>query len=199
MTIGEKIKNSRLAAKITRDALASAISLSPAAVSKIENNDLKNGPSPEIVIQIAEVLDDTSILLHYLETNPVYRAIIPRIFPELNNIKKEPAIIFGRFAREAEEAKHAAEILQEIFSNAEPHHAPNFEEVFKANLEQIVDVQRCAEILFTGLIAAGIMTEEERRDVHDRQQAKCERNGHHRAALDRRQSPGRRASNGEGV
>jgi hypothetical protein len=42
-----------------------------------------------------------------------------------------------------------------------------------------VDVQRVAEILFTGLIAAGIMTTEERRALHERQQAKCEANGHH--------------------
>jgi transcriptional regulator with XRE-family HTH domain len=181
MTLGEKIKKSRNSAnpKITRETLAKAVGFSPAAISNIESDQLKGGPSPDLVIKIADFIGDESILLHYLEENPVYRAIIPRIFPELNNIRKEPAIIFGRFAREAEEAKHAAEILQEIFSNADPHRVPNFEAIFKANLEQIVDVQRVAEILFIKLIDAGIMTTEERRALHDRQQAKCEANGHH--------------------
>jgi transcriptional regulator with XRE-family HTH domain len=179
MTLGEKIKKSRNSARITREALAKAVGFSPALISKVEGDQIKSGPSPDLVIQIADALGDESILLHYLEENPVYRAIIPRIFPELNNIRKEPAIIFGKFAREAEEAKHAAEILQEIFSNADPHRVPNFEAIFKSNLEQIVDVQRVAEILFIKLIDAGIMTTEERRALHDRQQAKCEANGHH--------------------
>lgn len=180
MNIGKKIKNRRIKLGITRESLAGSVSLSPAAISKIENDELKNGPHPDVVVKISKVLQDTSLLLHYLEENPVYKAIIPRIFPELNNIRRDPAVIFGKFAREADEARRAAEILQEVFTNAEPKSSPNFEEVFKSNLEQVVDVQRCAEILFVGLIASGVMTEEDLRDVHERQQRKCEERGHHK-------------------
>jgi transcriptional regulator with XRE-family HTH domain len=179
--IGEKIREARKRQGMRGEDLGTAVGLTKSGISKIENGGAKGGVDAATLVKIADALggEGEAILLHYLEENPVYRAIIPRIFPELNNIRKEPAIIFGRFAREAEEAKHAAEILQEIFSNADPHRVPNFELTFKANLEQIVDVQRCAEVLFTGLIASGIMTTEDRLEVHARQQAKCEANGHH--------------------
>lgn len=182
MTIGEKIQKARKARGITGAQLAAAVGLSAAAIGMVENDKLKNGPSPGIVVKIAEALDDNTILLHYLEENPVYRAIIPRIFPELNNIRRDPAIIFSRFADEAQEAVEAARILAQIFSNADPRMTSNFDTVFKAKLEQIVDVQRCAEILFTGLIAAGIMSESDQRSIHEAQQAKCELHGHHRPA-----------------
>lgn len=184
MTIGQKIREARKRKGQTGAGLAEMVGLSPAAIVKVENDELKNGPAPYLVVQIANALDDTSILMHYLETNPVYQEIIPRIFPELNNIRRDPAIIFSRFADEAQEAVEASRILAQIFSNAEPHRSPNFEQVFKAKLEQIVDVQRCAEILFTGLIAAGIMTEADRRAVHEAQQAKCEEHGHHKRELE---------------
>lgn len=179
MNIGEKIKESRVRAGLTRDELAQAVGLSPAAITKIEHGGLKNGPSPAHVVKIANALDDNTILLHYLEENPVYRAIIPRIFPDLNNIRRDPAIIFSRFADEAGEAVEAARILSQIFSNANPENTPNFEAVFKANMEQIVDVQRCAEILFVGLIHAGVMTDVDQREIYAQQQEKCEERGHH--------------------
>ena len=180
MTLGEKIRDTRRSKGVRASRLGEAVSLSPASMSAIENDTLKGGPDPETVVKISSVLEDTSILLCYLEENPVYKAIIPRIFPELNNIRRDPAIIFSRFAQEASEAVEASRILSEIFSNAEPERAPNFEEVFKAKLEQIVDVQRCAEILFVGLIASGCMTEADLKAVHEAQQRKCEARGHHK-------------------
>jgi hypothetical protein len=47
-------------------------------------------------------------------------------------------------------------------------------------MEQIVDVERCSEILMTALIVAGVMTESDRRNPYDEQQKKCEAKGHHR-------------------
>jgi transcriptional regulator with XRE-family HTH domain len=180
MTIGQKITESRKGKGIKAADLAAKIGRSPAVMSDIENDRLKGGVDPAIVVKIANALDDNSILLHYLEENPVYQTIIPRIFPDLNNIRRDPAIIFSRLADEAEEARDAARILAQIFSNAEPRQSPNFDEVFKAKLEQIVDIQRCAEILFLQLIAAGVMTEEDRREIHNRQQNKCIDRGHHK-------------------
>jgi transcriptional regulator with XRE-family HTH domain len=163
MTIGEKILKARKSKGLTGEELGNRVGLSKGAVWKVENDSLKGGPQPELVVKVANALGDNTILLHYLEENPVYRAIIPRIFPDLNNIRRDPAIIFSRFADEAGEAIEAARILSQIFSNANPENTPNFEAVFKANMEQIVDVQRCAEILFVGLIHAGVMTDVDQR------------------------------------
>lgn len=149
-------------------------------ISLIERDALKGGPDPETVVKIADALNDRTILTTYLELNPVYRSIIPKIFPDLNRIKTDPAIIFSRFADEAEEAVQAARILAQIFSNAAPSEHPNFCEVLRAKLEQIVDVQRCAEILFLQLIAVNVLSETDRCEIHAQQQQKCIEHGHHK-------------------
>ncbi len=202
MTIGQKIAASRKLKGIRGERLGEMVALSKGAISKIENDQLKGGPDPDTVVRIATALQDDTILLHYLETNPVYQAVIPKIFPDLNNIRRDPAIIFSRLAKEADESMQAAMVLAELFSNADPRNMPNFAEVFRAKMEQIIDIKRCVEILELELIASGAMTDGERRDIYERQQAKCEARGHHKPELescsltDRRQSPGRRAANG---
>lgn len=184
-TLGKKISDIRKKKGITGAALAEALGLSPASISGYEND--KGGIDPETVIKIAEALGDDSILLHYLEENPVYRAILPKIFPDLNNIRRDPAVIFTRLAREAEEALHAAQVMAEVFSNAEPRSTPNFEAVFAAKMEQIVDIKRAAEILEFELIASGVVTRDWLQGVYEAQQRKCEARGHHRRRAEDKQ------------
>lgn len=179
MQIGEKIFAVRKRRNMTQGQLGAAIGLSQNAVSMIESDQVKAGPDPHTLIRIAEALGDNEILLHYLESNPVFQAIIPRIFPELNNIKTDPAIVFSRFADEAEEAARSARALSQLFAHANPRSLPDFSAMFIRHMEQIVDIQRCAEILMTTLVAAQVMTESDRIDLHARQQAKCEAKGHH--------------------
>lgn len=186
-TIGQKIRESRGKNHVSGEALGAALGLSKGTVSRIENDELKGGPDPDLVIKIAEALGDDSILLHYLEENPVYRAILPKIFPDLNNIRRDPAVIFTRLAREAEEALHAAQVMAEVFSNAEPRSTPNFEAVFAAKMEQIVDIKRAAEILEFELIASGVVTRDWLQGVYEAQQRKCEERGHHRRRAEDKQ------------
>ncbi len=180
MTLGEKIKSSRKIANIRGEDLGNIVGVTKAAISQIENDYLKGGPAPSLIVKIAEALNDRTILTTYLENNPAYQAIIPKIFSDLNNIRRDPAIIFSRFATEAEEAVDAARILSDIFSNAEPSAHPMFCETLIAKLEQIVDVQRCAEVLFLQLIAGGVISDADRCEIHARQQRKCIDHGHHK-------------------
>lgn len=177
MSFGEKITAARKRRGMTLEQLGAVVGMSRTNLSMIENDNLQI--RPEMVNRIAEALDDNSIRLSYLEANPVFQAVIPRIFPELNNIRTEPAIVFSRFADEAEEAMKAARSLSQLFSHANPRTVPGFELLFVNNMEQIVDLQRCAEILMTALVAAEVMTEVDRRGLYDRQQQKCEAKGHH--------------------
>lgn len=190
MSLGKRITEARKKKGMTLEDLGTAINMSRSNLSVIENDNLKGGPDPDTVNRIADALGDNSIRLYYLESNPVFQAVIPRIFPELNNIRTEPAIVFSRFADEAEEAMRAARNLSQVFAHANPRQVEGFADQFAANMEQIIDIQRCAEILMTALITAGVMSESEQRDLNDRQQAKCEANGHHlddrRTGCDRR-------------
>ena len=156
-----------------------AIGMCRSNLCGIENDGLKGGPDPQTVIRISEALQCEEILFKYLEDNPVYKAIIPKVFPDLNNIRRDPAIIFTRLAREAEEARDASLVLAEIFSNADPYRVPGFEETFRAMMQQLVDMKRGVEILETQLVASRILDQNGLKQIYAEQQAKCEANGHH--------------------
>lgn len=179
-TVGQEFCEARKAAGLTIDELGAALRISRSLVSVIERDKLKGGPDPDLVVRAADFLGARSILTTYLENNPVYRSIIPKIFPDLNRIRKDPSVIFGKYAQESGEAQQAALILQDIFSHADPRSHPNFHDVLCANLEQIVDSQRCGEILWLQLIACEVLTEKDRCEIHARQQRKCEEKGHHK-------------------
>lgn len=179
MTTGEAIKKSRNRRKMNQTQLADAVGVPQGTISAIESDKLKGGPSPELLINIAEFLNDDSLLTHYIENNPVYRHVLPKIFPDLNNIRRDPAVIFTRIAREAAEASQSADILAEIFSNADPRRVPAFDETFKARMEQIIDIKRAVEILEFELMASAIVDKSWLDDVYERQQQKCIDRGHH--------------------
>jgi transcriptional regulator with XRE-family HTH domain len=182
ITLGEKIISARKRRGMSQEHLGEKINVSKSTIWKIENGDLQDGPTPNQVNQIAEALEDNEIRLVYLETNPVFKAVIPRIFPELNRIRTDPSIVFSRFADEAEEAARSARVLSQMFAHANPRSLPDFKEKFEYHMDQIVDVERCAEIVMTSLVAAQVMTEAERRGLYVRQQDKCEKKGHHNPA-----------------
>ena len=180
MTIGEKIRISRKRVRITAAELGDMVGITGAGVSKIELGLAKNGPSPEMVIKIAEALNDRSILTHALMENPICKRIVPRAFEPLNNIKKEASVILEKLAEEQEEAAEARQILARIFTHKEPESQPQFKAVLLAKLEQLLDVQRAYEELIANLKEEGYLTEEDHLALHLRQHAKCIAHGHHR-------------------
>lgn len=182
MRLGEKIKTSRKTAGVTRESMAEHLGVSPAAVSKIENDELKFGPTPETLIKIADALGDQSILIYALLNNPICQRIIPRAFAPLNNINDNTSAILAKLREELEEAIQSVDILSRDFSVKSPESIPAFKETLFAKLEQILDVTRCVEELFDRLKVCGVLTDEEHLEIHIRQQAKVEAHGHHKQA-----------------
>lgn len=180
MTVGEKIREARKKKGIRCEDLGGAVGLTKSTISKIENDTLKGGCSPELLVKIADALGDQSILIYALLNNPICQRIIPRAFTPLNNIKGDPSTILVKLQEELEEGIEAAKILSRIFAHADPSTTPNYKAVLYANLEQIVDVARCVEEMFDRLKECGALSDEEHLEIHIRQQAKVERNGHHR-------------------
>jgi transcriptional regulator with XRE-family HTH domain len=180
MTLGQKIRDARKAKGLTLEDLALQCDRKKSWLSAVETDALKGGPDPETIVRISEALNDTSILTLALQENPIFLAILPRIFPDLNNIRRDPAIIFTRLAREAEEAKDAADNLAELFSNSDPERVPGYEQTFKAKMEQLVHIKRGVEIAEFELIAARIVTEEWIKEVYELQQRKCKECVHHK-------------------
>ena len=179
-TLGQKIREVRKAKGLRLEDLAAATGKGITAIHAIENDHLKGGPEPEVLIKIADALEDRSILVYALLNNPICQRIIPRAFTPLNNIKTDPSAIFAMLQEELEEAIEAAKILGRIFAHKDPASQPGYREVLFAQLEQILDVPRGVEEMFAALKASGALSEEEHLEVHVRQQAKVEAHGHHK-------------------
>jgi transcriptional regulator with XRE-family HTH domain len=178
MTLGQKIRDARKAKGLTLEDLALQCDRKKSWLSAVETDMLKGGPDPETIVRISEALNDTSILTLALQENPIFQAIVPRIFPDLNNIRRGPKAIFTRISREAGEARDAAAILAALFSNPEPERIPGYEQTFKIKMEQLVDIKRGIEIAEFELIATRIVTEEWIREVYEHRQRKREERGH---------------------
>ena len=179
-SLGRRISASRRSKNMNLDDLGALVGLSRSQLSIVERDLMKGGPDPALMVKIADALGDRSLLIAYLQNNPVYQSVIPQIFPDLNNIRRDPAIIFSRLRKEMGEGMNACEILEQIFENAEPRKAVGFDEIFRAQMEQVVDVKRGIEILEVQLLAAAIMSEEDHRSIYRAQEEKCIRKGHHK-------------------
>lgn len=179
ITVGQAIAEARKKKGMKQDDLAAQVGVHPSSISQYESDYPRKGIDPDVLVKIATVLDCTGILTIYLENNPVYKAILPKIFPDLNNIRRDPTVIFYKVAKEAEEASDSAKFLGDLFGNVDPRKVPNFDEVFKANMEQIIDIKRAVEVMEFQLLASYVMSQETHLEIYARQQRKCESKGHH--------------------
>jgi transcriptional regulator with XRE-family HTH domain len=179
VTLGEKISEARKRKGITQQGLGVLVGLSQNAISQIENEERKGGIEAQTLIRLADALEGPEILIHHCETCPVRQNVMMKMFPDLNHIKRDPAVIVARMRKEMQEAIDAADILLEQFSNADFKRRPEYAEIFKRSYEQIIDVERIIETLKFQLVLDQVHTPEEIREVYDRQQRKCEQHGHH--------------------
>ena len=184
MKIGEKIKTARKKRGWTLDQLGSSVGLGISTLSGYENGQNKGGPDPDTLCKIADSLNDLSILVHHCQSCPVRKHIFLKQFPDLNNIRHDPAIIAARLRREMTEAVDALDRLAERFSDADFKSRPDYQEVFEREMEQVVDAERAIEILKFELVLSGTHSSADLKKVYDRQQAKCVANGHHKPTED---------------
>lgn len=159
--------------------LGALVGLAQNAISSIESDGLKTGPDPTTLISIADALCAPEILIHHCDHCAIRRHIMLRLFPDLNNIRRDPAIIVNRLRKEMMEAADAAERLGERYSDANFRQRPDYQETFEREMEQILDVKRCIEILEFELLLSGLHTQADLDRVYERQQAKCVAHGHH--------------------
>jgi transcriptional regulator with XRE-family HTH domain len=154
------------------------VGLRKSALSTIENGQLKGGPSPERLIRISDALDAPEILIHHCQSCPIRQHVLLRYFPDLNNIRRDPAVIAARLRKEMVEATEALDRLGERFSDRDFKSRADYRETFEREMELVIEVKRGIEILEFELLLSGTHSQEDLAAVYARQQAKCE-NGHH--------------------
>lgn len=179
MTQGAKIREARKIKNMTQAQLAADIGTVQSAVSAIEKDEAPD-LQPATLIRISDTLDAPEILLQHCQSCPIRQHVLLRYFPELNNIRRDPAVIAARLRKEMAEGIDALDRLGERFSDRDFKSRPDYRDAFEREFEQVIDVKRGIEILEFELLLTGIHTEEELRAVYARQQSKCETKGHHR-------------------
>lgn len=180
MTLGETISRARKRKGLSLEEFGVAIGgMSRSNLSIIERDATKGPLDPRTLIRISEALEAPEILIHHCDTCPVRQHIMLKLFPDLNNIRRDPAIMVSRLRKEMVEAADAAERLAERFSDADFRQRDDYREAFEREMEQIIDVKRGIEILEFELILSGLHSREEIDQVYERQQKKCEAHGHH--------------------
>lgn len=179
-SIGKKIKAARIRKRMRGEDLGDAVGLTKGTISKIENDELKSQPDPRTLIRISDALNAPEILLHHCETCQIRRHIMLRVFPELNNIRKDPLAIVNKLRKEMQEAIAAADELGDQYTRPDFKSSPEYRGVFAKAMEQIVDVERVIETLKFQLVLDNIHTQEEIQQVYEQQQRKCEDHGHHK-------------------
>ena len=185
MKFGQKVRDSRKKGGLTSQKLAELVGMSGPWISKVEADSFDFGPRADLVVALAEALNDESILHTYLENNPVYQAVVPRVFPELNNIKTDPVAVFTKMEEEIGEASESIKILKNMYGHVNPREVvPKFSEILVANMEQLIDVQRIIEAVQTEMQKEGLMLREERAEVYRRQQQKCLDRQYHKLELE---------------
>lgn len=180
MNLGQKIKIARKEKKMTGEELGLLVGMTKASLSKIELNQLKGGPSSDVLIRISEALDAPDILLYHCESCPIRQHVMLRVFPELNNVRKDPLAMISTLRREMQEAVTAADDLGVQYSRPNYKDSPEYKATFSRAMEQIIDVERLIEALKFELVLDRIHTQEEIKEVYDRQQRKCIDHGHHK-------------------
>lgn len=178
-TLGEKIVAARKKKGWSQSQLGAEICLAQGAISNLENDELKSAPDSQTLIRISEALNAPEILIHHCESCPVRQHIMLKLFPDLNNIRRDPAIIAARLRKEMIEGAEALENLSERFSDVNFRTRPDFQDQFESLMEQVVDVKRGVEILEFELILSRVCSRDDLDRVYERQQAKCEQHGHH--------------------
>lgn len=177
--IGKKIRDTRKARGLRGQDLGDMVGLTKAGISQIELNERKY-PDVGMLCKIADALNDLSILVSHCQSCPVRKHIFLKQFPDLNNIRRDPAIITARLRKEMTEAVDALDRLGERFSDADFKSRPDYMEVFMREMEQVVDAERAIEILKFELVLSGTHSSADMQKVYDSQQAKCIANGHHK-------------------
>jgi len=180
MTIGKKITAARKKRGVTLEQLGDLIGIGKSSMSAMERGELKGGPSADTLVRIADALDAPEILLYHCQACPIRQHVVLRYFPELNNIRRDPAVIAARLRKEMVEAAEALDRLGERFSAPDFKNRPDYQEIFEREMEQVIDVKRGIEILEFELVLEGVHTPKDLKSVYERQQAKCEARGHHK-------------------
>lgn len=179
MSLGKRIVEARKAKGMSQLELAAKVGLTGASISVLENDGLKAGPDPTTLIRIAEALGCVEILIHHCDLCPIRQHIMLKQYPDLNNIRTDPAVIAARLAKEMTEGAAAATRLMERFSDKDFQSRPDYMAVFVREMEQVIDVERGIEIMKFELIRAGWHTQDDMKLVAEHQQQKCIEHGHH--------------------
>lgn len=169
------LKTARLRAKKTLKEAAMDIGI---GISTLHDAERSAAPSPALLIRAAEAYNDTSLLVSHCEACPIRQAALLRVFPDLDNVRKDPAIIVARIRQEMAEALKQLDRLAEDMSTLDFSTRESYRKTWAGKLDQLMDVERGIEMLKHELVNQGMHTIAEIKSAEAANQAKCEARGY---------------------
>lgn len=179
MKLGQKIQKARKKRGLTQVELGNAVGLVQAAISSLENDELKSGPDMDTLIKISKALEDPTILSFHCDACPVRAEIFIRKFPMLNNINPDPTVIVMKVKQELSEGVDALGPMIEKMLVKDFAASPEYQQVMEEALIQVVGSSRALEILKEQFMVQQILKPEKLRAIIQKQQELCELHGHH--------------------
>lgn len=172
------LREARKKAGLSLAAAAVELGKTKSALHRAETG--QTPPEDELLIRASRRYKALGLLQSSCLQCPLRTEIMVQLFPELNNIRRDPLAVAARLKQELIEAVRATDRLVERMSDVDFASQPAYRDAWAKEYEQLVDVERGIEILRTELILQGAHTLEEVMSVHESQQAKCEAHGHHK-------------------
>ena len=179
-TLGQRIAEARKDRGVVQEALGDLVCLSKSAISKLENDELKDGPGRETLILISRALGAPSLLSAYCDSCSIRGEIFIKKFPSLNNIETNPMVIASKVMQELQEGIEALKPLQSRMMTKDFPSCPDYQQVLELALIQIIGTARSLEILKEQYMVQQILSPEKLREIIRRQQEICEIHGHHK-------------------
>jgi transcriptional regulator with XRE-family HTH domain len=171
MTLGQKIRESRRARRMTQQAVADLAAISRPTLVELEKDVRK--PADEVVIRLADALEDPTVLTHRCAVCPVREAALFRLLPGLNNLRRDgPAAVAVRVKGEMVEAMEDLDRLIDCMGDLDLARRADYRDVYKQAMQQVIDVKRGIETLEFEFLVNGAHALAELREVYRRRRAK---------------------------
>jgi transcriptional regulator with XRE-family HTH domain len=119
MTLGQIVKTARMKKGWTQKRLGKEVALGQASISALEHDELGSRLDAQTLIRIAEVLDESAILVHHCESCPIRIHLFEKRFGELKDKRQDLAALALQLRKEMGAAVATLEELSSLMSAAD--------------------------------------------------------------------------------
>ena len=147
MTPGQAVKSARRKKGWTQERLGKEVGLAQATISALEHDECNSRLDSQVLIKVAQALDDQTVLVQHCEQCPVRLHLLKKHFSFLEDRRQDLASIASQLREEMGKAYSALDELAEVVSDADFRERSEDREQVRLLFEQIREIERGIGIL----------------------------------------------------